>query len=718
MTEEVLINFVFFGKLQFKDFMKERLNTILKNIPELTRYLIAAITIFIISLLFPKYQQFNYAFEIGQQWKGRDLYAPFDFAVLKEQAEINQQLDSLKKTLVPCYERNGIVPNQEIAILTERFNKKLKTVSKDNLYKDVTMNAELYLNTCKDILMKVYEKGIIETEVDFGNKTPTSEILIADEHKRIKHAFAEFQSLEAAEANFTAALMNSGLKDSDFFLSIFQEKPNLIIPNIIFNDTLTNQFHASTLENFTRGRGMIKEGERIISRREMINENTYQKLLSLKDTYDKKELQDTGILWIRTGYFVLSSLVILLFILFLKHHITTVYSSYKQLLFMMMWILIFTYLAYWIETTDLVSIYIIPFSIVPIVIKNFYDDIIALFTHIAVVLMVSLLASLGFEFVFMQILVGVVVIIVNVKTRYWSKFFFSMIYIFLTYLVIFVGLSMIHQSTWDIDNPEIMGWLFGNAFLTLLSYPLVPLLERLFGFTSDITLDELSNLDQPLLKELSMKTPGTLQHSLQVGHLSEAAATEIGANALLVKVAALYHDIGKIKNPRFFIENQQREGNPHDAISPTESAEIIIGHVTEGLKMAKKAGLPKVVSEFIATHHGTTRVEYFYRKALEENPDKEIDEKDFRYPGPKPTSKEHVIMMLADSIEAASKSIQSPTEENLENLIEKIIAGKIANGQLVNANITFEELDKIKNVFKRVLKSINHARIAYPDDKK
>ena len=698
--------------------MKERLNTILKNIPELTRYLIAALTIFIISLLFPKYQQFNYAFEIGQQWKGRDLYAPFDFAVLKEQAEINQQLDSLKKTLVPCYERNVIVPNKEIAILTERFNKKLKTVSKDNLYKDVTMNAELYLNTCKDILIEVYEKGIIETEVDFGNKTPTSEILIADEHKRIKHAFAEFQSLEVAEANFTEALMNSGLKDSDFFLSIFQEKPNLIIPNIIFNDTLTNQFHASTLQNFTRGRGMIKEGERIISRREMINENTYQKLLSLKDTYDKKELQDTGILWIRTGYFVLSSLVILLFILFLKHHITTVYSSYKQLLFMMMWIVVFTYLTYWIETTDLVSIYIIPFSIVPIVIKNFYDDIIALFTHIAVVLMVSLLSSLGFEFVFMQILVGVVVIIANVKTRYWSKFFFSMIYIFLTYLVIFVGLSMIHQSTWDIDNPEIMGWLFGNVFLTLLSYPLVPLLERLFGFTSDITLDELSNLDQPLLKELSMKTPGTLQHSLQVGHLSEAAATEIGANALLVKVAALYHDIGKIKNPRFFIENQQREGNPHDAISPTESAAIIIGHVTEGLKMAKKAGLPKVVSEFIATHHGTTRVEYFYRKALEENPDKEIDEKDFRYPGPKPTSKEHVIMMLADSIEAASKSIQSPTEENLENLIEKIIAGKIANGQLVNANITFEELDKIKNVFKRVLKSINHARIAYPDDKK
>jgi putative nucleotidyltransferase with HDIG domain len=252
--------------------------------------------------------------------------------------------------------------------------------------------------------------------------------------------------------------------------------------------------------------------------------------------------------------------------------------------------------------------------------------------------------------------------------------------------------------------------------LTLLSYPLVPLLERLFGFTSDITLDELSNLDQPLLKELSMKTPGTLQHSLQVGHLSEAAATEIGANALLVKVAALYHDIGKVNNPQFFIENQQRQGNPHDKLSPEESAKMIISHITEGMKKAKKGGLPKVVIEFIATHHGTTRVEYFYRKAQEENPDEIIDESKFRYPGPSPTSKEQVIMMLADSIEAASKSIQTPTEEILDDLVEKIVAGKIASQQLIHANITFEELDKVKKVFKRVLKSINHARIAYPDN--
>jgi putative nucleotidyltransferase with HDIG domain len=696
--------------------MKERLNTILKNIPELTRYLIAAVTIFIISLLFPNHQQFNYSFDVGQQWKARDLYAPFDFAVLKQQKEINEQLDSLKETLVPCYEKREQIPTEQIKILTDRFNEKLETVSKDNLYQDVTTNAQEYLNTCKAILIETYDIGIIETYVDFGAKTLTGEILVSEGNKMVRHSFDEFKLLKAAEVNFTNKLMRSGLKDADFFLSIVQKKPNLIIPNIIFNDTLTNKFHESTLQNFTRGRGMIKEGERIISRREVINERSYQKLLSLQDAYDKKQLEDTGIIWIRGGYFILCSVVILLFIFFLKHHASGIHSGYKQLMFMVMWILVFAYLVYWIEVTDLVSLYVVPFCIVPIVIKNFYDDIIALFTHICVVLVVSLLSSLGFEFLFTQILVGVVVIIANVKTRYWSKFFFSIIYIFLTYLVLFLGLSMVHQGTWNIDSPETIGWLFGNVFLTLLSYPLVPLLERLFGFTSDITLDELSNLDQPLLKELSMKTPGTLQHSLQVGHLSEAAATEIGANALLVKVAALYHDIGKVNNPHFFIENQQRQGNPHDKLSPEESAKMIISHITEGMKKAKKGGLPKVVIEFIATHHGTTRVEYFYRKAQEENPDEIIDESKFRYPGPSPTSKEQVIMMLADSIEAASKSIQTPTEEILDDLVEKIVAGKIASQQLIHANITFEELDKVKKVFKRVLKSINHARIAYPDN--
>ncbi len=703
---------------KIKNCMKKILKIIYQSIPEFGRYIIAAATIFVISLLFPKHQQFSYAFEIGQQWKNQDLYAPFDFAILKQQDEITQQLDSLKATLVPCYEKDGSIVINKIELLTKRFNDKLETVTTDDAYEDVTINAQEYLKTCKTLLKSIYDKGVIDNNQDFGGKITEHEILIAEGKKRIQSTSKEFENVETAQRHFRHNLMQSGLKDSDFFLSILQEEPSLITPNIIFNDSLTFQFHEAALLNFSTGRGMVKEGERIILRREIISESAYQKLLSLKDAYNKKQLEDGNIIWTRIGYFILTSLVVLLFIFFLKRHTLSVFNSYKQLYFMMMWVLVFSYLVYWVENMDLVSLYSVPFCIVPIVIKNFYDDITAFFTHIVVILMASLLSSLGFEFIFTQILVGAIVVIANVKTRYWSSFFFSMAYLLGTYIVVFVGLSMLQQGTWDLDNGEVIGWLFANVFLTLLSYPLVPLLERLFGYTSDITLDELSNLDQPLLKELSLKAPGTLQHSLQVGHLSEAAASAIGANALLVKVAALYHDIGKVKNPMFFIENQQGQASPHNNLSPLESATVIIEHVTEGLRLAKKHGLPKVVTEFIATHHGTTRTEFFYRKFLQDNPEVFIDETAFCYPGPIPTTKEHVVMMLADSIEAASKSLVNPTEESINQLVEKITAGKIENRQLIHSDLTFEELEKVKIVFKRVLKSIYHARIAYPKEGK
>lgn len=698
--------------------MKSQLNRLFKRLPELGRYLIAVATIFGISLLFPNHQQFNYTFEVGQQWKNQDIHATFDFAILKEQEEISRELDSLKATLVPCYVKDDAISTQKLKILTKRFNKKLESVSTDDSHEDVTINAQNYLNTCKTILKEIYNKGIIETNTGFGNNTADNEILIADGKKRIRHLMSDFETEQAAKRIFTNELISSDLQAPEFFRSLIQEKPDLIVPNVTFSEELTNEFHHASLMNFTTGRGVVREGERIISRREIITENTYQKLLSLKDAYAKKRIEDNSVVWIRIGYFVLTTLVVLLFLFFLRQHAPEVVNSYKQLSFMMMWLLVFAYLVYWVESTHLISLYIVPFCIVPIVVKNFYDDIIALFTHIAIVLMASLLSSLGFEFIFTQLLVGGIVIIANVKTRYWSKFFFSMAYLLITYLVVFIGLSMLKQGTWQLDNWKTCGWFFGNIFLTLLSYPLVPLFERLFGFTSDITLDELSNLDQPLLKELSIKAPGTLQHSLQVGHLSEAAANEIGANALLVKIAALYHDIGKLEKPTFFIENQQREINPHDNLSPFDSAKVIIEHVSSGLRLAKKYGLPKNVTEFIATHHGTTRVEYFYQKAIDDNPNMTIDANDFRYPGPNPRTKEHIIMMLADSIEAASKTLKNPTEEDIENLVDKITAGKIALNQFVNAKLTFEELEKIKGVFKRVLKSIYHNRIVYTNNKK
>ena len=698
--------------------MKDKIIAIFKNIPVLTRLLIPLAALVIISFLFPNHQRFNYSYEIGQQWKNPDLYAPFDFAILKEQEEIDTQLDSLRETLIPCYYRKEAILAAKLKVLTTRFNEKLAKNTDETTYKEVSKQAEKYLNKGREILASTYKVGIIRKNQAFGTANPNNEIYIADGKERISHRVDDFYLLNEAKKVFEDELLNSGLKEVDFFLSLINNEPNLIVSNIVFSDSITNEFHESTIKNFTKGRGIVKEGERIISKREFINESTFQKLLSLEDSYEKKRLESDNIIWTRIGYFILSGSVLFIFLIFLRKHAPKITKSHKQLSFMFMWIVVFVYLVSWIESTDLISIYIVPFCIVPIVVRNFYDDITALFTHIVVVLMTSLVASIGFEFIFTQIMIGVIAVITNVKTRYWSRFFISVFDILLTYIIVFIGISMLHQGTWKLENWQEIRWILGSVFLTLLSYPLVPLLERIFGYTSDITLDELGHLDQPLLKELSMKAPGTLQHSLQVANLAEAAATAINANALLVKVAALYHDIGKVENPNAFIENQHGGYNIHDNLSPEDSAVLIIDHVSKGMKKAKKSGLPKIITDFITTHHGTTRVEYFYKKHQKDNPNTKVNEAAFCYSGPKPTTKEHVILMLADSTEAAAKSLKMPTDTAINELVERITDGKLTQKQFINAAITLAELEEIKAVFKRLLKSIYHVRIEYPDDMK
>ncbi|MEM1220139.1 MAG: HDIG domain-containing metalloprotein, partial [Bacteroidota bacterium] len=400
----------------------------------------------------------------------------------------------------------------------------------------------------------------------------------------------------------------------------------------------------------------------------------------------------------------------------LRYH-REMFDRINGLLFVLFFVLAYSYLIYAVDSTEVLSAYIIPFAIVPIVIKIFYSDWLALFTHLVIILIASFISSLGYEFTILQLLAGIVAILSNSDTRNWSGFFRTMIFIYFTYALAYIGLSLMQEGGVSLDDGYFFVWIFLNAFLTLLAYPLVPLLERLFGFTSSISLMELSDMNRPLLRELAIKAPGTLQHSLQVANLSEAAADRIGADALLVKVAALYHDIGKTANPEYFIENQSGY-NPHDELDHLSSAKMIIGHVTEGLKLAKKARLPKVLLRFIETHHGTTRVEYFYRNFIKENPEREFDESIFRYPGPKPLSKEETILMIADSLEAASKSLKTPTGQDIDQLVNKIIEGKIAHGQLDDSTLTFAELELCRDVFRQRLRSMNHVRVEYPEEQK
>jgi len=418
------------------------------------------------------------------------------------------------------------------------------------------------------------------------------------------------------------------------------------------------------------------------------------------------------------GYLILTSLIIFILVLFLRRLYPELYNSIRGIAFVLFWPVLFGILIWLVKGVPAMSLYLIPFCIVPIVVKNFFSDRLALFIHIVVVLIASYLTGLGYEFTFIQILAGVVTILLVSETRQMNKFFVSIALIMLTYALGFLGINLIQSGNEVVSDLPIFAWLLVNGLLLLLAYPLIPLIEKIFGFTSSISLVELADMNNPLLKELSNKAPGTLQHSLQVANLAEAATDAIGGNSILVRTAALYHDIGKLSQPAYFIENNSGNNLHNELNNNFESARIIISHVTEGVKMAKKAKLPKEIIDIIETHHGDSRVEYFYRNQQNAFPDQDFDESIFRYPGPKPRTKEQTVMMIADVVEAACKSLKSPTEKELEEFVDKIVKFKVDNGQLDHSELSFEELNIVTDVMKGKLKSIYHVRVEYPEENK
>ncbi len=478
-----------------------------------------------------------------------------------------------------------------------------------------------------------------------------------------------------------------------------------------FSIGVASEINSDSIVNYT-----YEEGSRIIRNGQEVTP-TMKKIIDgyLEENRPSSPFFSPSNLLKFFGYFILTTLIILALIIFASKYYPELCRSISGISFLVIWPVLFGALAFMVSKSSALSPYLIPFCIVPIVVFNFWGPRLAFMVHVVVILIASFLSGLGYDFTFLQILAGMVTVLIISETRYWNKFFRWILIIMGTYLLGYLGLAIINSGTVSPNEYPIFGWLAVNSILLLLAYPFVPIVEKIFGFVSSITLAELTDMNNPLLKELSIKAPGTLQHSLQVSNLSEAAAEKIGANSLLLKAAALYHDIGKVKQPEYYIENSQG-ANPHDALSAFDSGRIIIEHVTEGIKMAKKNKLPKVLIDFIETHHGTTRVEYFYRKQKEAEPDREFDESLFRYPGPKPTTKEQTILMLADSIEAASKSLKNPTGQDIDNLVDNIVAYKIKEDQLTDSNLSFAELESCMDKFKAMLRSIYHVRVEYPSE--
>lgn len=557
----------------------------------------------------------------------------------------------------------------------------------------------------------IYNKGVLTLSKRYqGNNSAYDFLLLANNISRELNTQDAF-TLETAQT-FARERLNrkSSIKNKNWLLDLIRGR---IQPNYILDERLTAEIEQEAIRNISTTHGMVQKGELIVAGGTLINEEIYQKLESLRIAYedDTRAVGDRRLVLI--GQFFMVGLVIALLMVFLFLFRKDIYRDNRQLSVILIVVTFMLLTLSWAIKVKLPSIYYIPYCAVPIIIRILFDTRLALNIHLLVVLIGGFFVPNSFEFAFLQITSGMVAIysIKNFVKR--EQFLISAILILGNYFIAYMGISLIRSgSVYQIEWQEFVPFIL-SVLLSLLAYPLIYAFEKMFGITSDISLMELTNTNSRLLRDLAFKAPGTFQHSLQVANLAEAAIFKIGGNALLVRAGALYHDIGKMEHPEYFIENQNKGVNPHDRLSYEQSAQIIIQHVHKGVELAKKNNLPQLIIDFIRTHHGNTRVDYFYQSFLKNFPEKIVDENTFRYPGPIPFTKETSVLMLADSVEAASRSLKEPNARSISELVDRIIDYKLDQNQLINSSITLKDIETIRLIFKTMLMSIYHVRIEY-----
>ena len=487
---------------------------------------------------------------------------------------------------------------------------------------------------------------------------------------------------------------------------------NAVISNVSLDSKLTESIILSRIEKINPNRGVIDKGSRIIAKGEVVEGNKFQILNSYKAVFQSQVWSKSNYNWLLLGYSLLISLVFLMLFLFMKNYRKEIFKDNNKMTFILFNVVLMIFVTSLVVKYDAKLVYITPLCILPLILKAFFDARLGLFVHVLTILLLGFTVPSSFEFLFLQTIAGMVTILTVSELYKRANLFISVGQITFVYILGYFAFFIIQEG-----NVELIQWDYFMYFilcglLTLFSFPLIYIYEKMFGLVSDVSLLELSDTNSKLLKELSNKAPGTFHHSLNVANLAEAAANEIGANAMLTRVGALYHDIGKMVQPTYFTENQISSVNSHDDLDPKESAEIIIDHVINGIEIAKKNNIPDRIIDFIRTHHGTSLVYYFYNKESEKIG--EVNKADFSYPGPTPFSRETAILMMADSVEAASKSLKEPTSSKLDSFVENIVDNQLNQGQFLNANITLKEIQKIKKVLKKKLNNMYHLRVEYP----
>ncbi|MDD4108847.1 MAG: HDIG domain-containing protein [Prolixibacteraceae bacterium] len=668
------------------------------------------LTAFLLFIILPREPKFKYEYQKGFPWRHENLVAPFNFALLKSAEEIEQEKIEHLKSVVPYFSVDTTVIYEKLALLESDWKKITESAGKEM--------PEIF-SALSGILVETYRQGILPRSPE------TYEILAnKDEIKKITGNLAEkvpvsqIYSAKTAYNTINEAFKEIIKKSAETADHLNLLTPlNYIEPNLAYDSQTTQKETDQITGNISVTRGMIHTGERIILEGELVNDEKFQILESLKDSYEREWGKANSLILISTGQAVLVVIFVILIFLYLFIYRYDLLNEIRKLTFLLLFFVSVIMISHYINSFPNLHIYLVPFAIFPIIVRTFFDSRTAIFTLILASIITGFLAPNHYEFVLLQITAGVIAVFSLNKMHRRIHLIMAAVWVFLTYAIVYGCLGLIYEGSFNTIDYNMLKWFALSSVLILLVYPLVFVFEKMFGFVSDVTLIELSDTNQPLLRKLAEEAPGTFQHSMQIANLAEEIILKIGGNPFRVRAGALYHDIGKISSPGFFIENQEIGINPHDQMSYTKSAEIIIDHVNKGVRLAKKHKLPESLIEFIATHHGTTKAKYFYLKHQESNAGEVVDESSFAYPGPLPRTKEAAVVMLVDGIEAASRSLKEKTADNLKNLINNMIDQKIKDNQLEQSDLTFRDIKIIKETLVNKLLNIYHGRIEYPKDK-
>lgn len=666
--------------------------------------LIFIATVSVIVYFLPNEGKFNYQFDINKPWKYGLLQASFDFPIYKNDLQVQKEQDSILADYQPYFQIDKEAEKNVLSKLREDYNKTLRH----------SLPGTDYVRYIERTLKALYEDGIIAGN-DLKRMEEDSIIAIRLVDKNVATSRFIDQLYTVKEAY--EYLLNA---DTAHYKKKILQQCNLndyITPNLVYDEEKSEAAQKDLLSNISWANGFVLNGQKIIDRGEIVDEQTYNILESLRKEWEKRSDSVQEKRLTLAGQILYVGIFLFCFMSYLELFRADYYERKGTLTLLFALIVFFPVLSSIMVEQNLSSIYVVPFAMIPIIVRVFLDSRTAFMAHVTIILLCSITLRFPHEFILLQVVAGMVAIYSLRELSQRSQLLRTALVVFISYALLYFAFELIHEDDLTKLNTRMYIYFMINGILLLFAYPLLFLLEKIFGFTSDVTLVELSNINNSLLREMSEVAPGTFQHSLQMANLAAAAANKIGGKSQLVRTGALYHDIGKMVNPAFFTENQSGV-NPHKSLSYEQSAQVIISHITDGLKLAEKHNLPKVIKDFISTHHGRGLTKYFYISYKNEHPDEEVDQEKFRYPGPNPFTKEQAVLMMADSVEAASRSLPEYTEESISTLVDKIIDTQVSEGYFKECPITFKDIATVKALFKEKLKTMYHTRISYPELKK